>query len=557
MSVRIALGQINTTVGDLAGNVQRMADVAAQATAAGADLACFPELAVTGYPPEDLVLRPAFVDDNLAALEELARRSAGGCAVLTGFVDRTERGLHNAAALLHGGEVRARYHKVHLPNYGVFDEKRYFVPGHAACPIRLGSSALGISVCEDAWVPGVPWTAYAADRVAVIPNINASPYSRGKAAERLAVCRARALETGAWIVYVNLVGGQDELVFDGGSIVVAPDGDLAWHADAFREDLLIVDLDTPAADASFEAPSVDGGAARPTLPEPSRAPWPPAAGPEEVYGALVLGLGDYVRKNGFRDVAVGLSGGVDSAVVATLAADALGPQAVRTFAMPSPYSSAGSLSDAEAVARRLGVRFEEMRIDDVFKAFLAALEEAFRGTGENVAEENLQARIRGTLLMAISNKFDAMVLATGNKSEYAVGYSTLYGDMAGGFAPVKDVPKTLLYELARWRNERSDPRPVPDSVLDKPPSAELRPDQRDTDSLPPYDVLDPIIHAYVEDDRSPEDLIAGGMDAETVRRVTALIDRAEYKRRQAPPGVKITPKAFGRDRRMPITNRYG
>ncbi|HEY1332239.1 MAG TPA: NAD+ synthase [Actinomycetota bacterium] len=556
MSVRIALGQINTTVGDLAGNVQRMADVAAQATAAGADLACFPELAVTGYPPEDLVLRPAFVDDNLAALEELARRSAGGCAVLTGFVDRTERGLHNAAALLHGGEVSARYHKVHLPNYGVFDEKRYFVPGHAACPIRLGSSALGISVCEDAWVPGVPWTAYA-DRVAVIPNLNASPYSRGKAAERLAVCRARALETGAWIVYVNLVGGQDELVFDGGSIVVAPDGELAWHADAFREDLLIVDLDTPAADASFQAPTVDGVAARPALPEPSRAPWPPAAGPEEVYGALVLGLGDYVRKNGFRDVAVGLSGGVDSAVVATLAADALGPQAVRTFAMPSPYSSAGSLSDAEAVARRLGVRFEEMRIDDVFKAFLAALEEAFRGTGENVAEENLQARIRGTLLMAISNKFDAMVLATGNKSEYAVGYSTLYGDMAGGFAPVKDVPKTLLYELARWRNGRSDPRPIPDSVLEKPPSAELRPDQRDTDSLPPYDVLDPIIHAYVEDDRSPEDLIAGGMDAETVRRVTALIDRAEYKRRQAPPGVKITPKAFGRDRRMPITNRYG
>jgi NAD+ synthase (glutamine-hydrolysing) len=559
MGVRIALGQINTTVGDLGGNVAKMAQAAAQATAAGADLVCFPELAVTGYPPEDLVLRPEFVTNNLEALDELARLSSGGCAVLAGFVDRSEAGLHNAAGLLAEGVVVARYHKVKLPNYGVFDEVRYFVPGTDGCPVRLASSALGISVCEDAWTPGPPFDGYAREGVKVIPNINASPYHRGKMAERLEVCRSRAAETGAWIVYVNAVGGQDELVFDGGSMVVSPDGELAWHATMFEEDLLVVDLDVPNASARFAGVAVRASAQSEAQFEssrldPSRPPWP--EGPEEVYRALVLGLGDYVRKNGFSEVVLGLSGGIDSALVATLAADALGPPAVRAIAMPSPYSSPESLVDAANVAARLGIRLDEVPIDDVFKSYLAALGGVFAGTKENIAEENLQARIRGNILMALSNKFGSMVLATGNKSEMATGYSTLYGDLAGGFAPIKDVPKTLVYQLAEWRNARSDPPPIPDSVMTKAPTAELRPGQKDTDSLPRYDQLDPVLEGYVERDRSPEELVAEGMDAQLVRRVVALVDRAEYKRRQAPPGVKITPKAFGRDRRLPITNAY-
>jgi NAD+ synthase (glutamine-hydrolysing) len=416
----------------------------------------------------------------------------------------------------------------------VFDEKRYFEPGDSACTIRLASSELGISVCEDAWWPGTPWDEYARRHVQAIPNINASPYNRHKGAERLQICRDRALETGAWILYVNLVGGQDELVFDGGSMVVSPDGELVRRGAMFEEDLLVVDLDAPAGDDS--------------------APWP--EGPEEVYRALVLGLGDYARKNGFREVVLGLSGGIDSALTAALAVDALGAGAVRVIAMPSPYSSSESVEDAFDMAKRLGVRIDEISIDDVFKSYLSSLDDVFRGTEDNIAEENLQARIRGNLLMAVSNKFGSLVLTTGNKSELAVGYSTLYGDMAGGFAPIKDVPKTLVYELSRWRNTQGDV--IPGRVLAKPPSAELRPDQVDTDSLPPYEVLDPIIEAYVEEDRGPEEIAESGIaDAETVWRVVSMIDRAEYKRRQAPPGVKITPKAFGRDRRMPITNRYG
>ena len=553
--VRIALGQINTIVGDLGGNVAKMADWAGRATEAGADLICFPELAVTGYPPEDLVLRPEFVDDNLEALEDLAKRTSGGCAVLTGFVDRSDRGLHNAAGLLAAGKVVARYQKVKLPNYGVFDEQRYFIPGDAACPVRLASSALGISVCEDAWKPGAPWDAYAAEQVKVIPNINASPYHRHKIAERLDVCRGRAAETGAWIVYVNAVGGQDELVFDGGSMVVSPQGELVWHARMFDEDLLVVDIDVPAAPSNFPGPVVATRARdKQALPDPSSPPWPEGAG--EVYGALVLGLGDYVRKNSFKEVVLGLSGGIDSAFTAMLAVDALGPQAVRTVAMPSPFSSPESLEDAADVARRLGIRLEEVPIDDVYKAYLSALDQVFAGTEENVAEENLQARIRGNILMAISNKFGSLVLATGNKSEMATGYSTLYGDMAGGFAPIKDVPKTLVYEIAHWRNGRSDPHPIPERVMTKPPTAELRVGQKDTDTLPPYELLDPVLEAYVEHDRSPEELIEAGFDPDVVWQVATMVDRAEYKRRQAPPGVKITPKAFGRDRRLPITNAY-
>ena len=540
--MRIALGQLNVTVGDLQGNVAKMAAWSKEATGQGADLVCFPELAVTGYPPEDLVFRRSFIDGNLEALDELARLTAHGCAVLVGFVDRSERGLHNGAALLRAGRVETRYHKHKLPNYGVLDEQRYFVPGESGCAVRVANSDLGISVCEDAWRPGPPFDEYAG-RVQVIPNINASPYHRRKTQDRLSICADRARETGAWIVYVNLVGGQDELVFDGGSIVVSPDGRLAWHANAFEEDMLVVDL--PQAEASSGTPP---------LPDPQREPWPEGA--EEVYRAVVLGLGDYVRKNGFREVVVGLSGGIDSSITAALAADALGPQAVRVLAMPSPYSSPESVEDAHDVARRLGIRLDLVRIDELFEAYRKSLADVFAGPEEGLAEENLQARIRGNLLMALSNRFGSMVLATGNKSEMATGYSTLYGDLAGGFAPLKDVPKTMVYELARWRNKQTDPAPISDRVLEKAPSAELRPNQKDSDSLPPYDVLDPIIEDYVEEDRSPEEMIEAGADPELIQLVIGLIDRAEYKRRQAPPGVKITPKAFGRDRRLPITNRY-
>ena len=537
--MRIALAQVDTTVGDLPGNVDLLTAWASRATEADADVVVFPELAITGYPPEDLVLRPAFVDDNLIALDTLAANTTGGCSIVVGFVDRSDRGIHNAAALVGGGQVVARYHKIKLPNYGVFDEARTFTPGEAACPVRIAGSELGLSVCEDAWVPGPPFDEYAHQHTPVILNINGSPFHRGKADERIEISRARALETGSWIVYVNAVGGQDELVFDGGSVVVRPDGSLAHHAAMFEEDLLIVDIDGEISSAQ------------------ERAPWPEDL--EQVYLGLVLGLRDYVRKNGFEQVVLGLSGGIDSAFVTVLARDALGPEAVRTLAMPSPYSSPESLDDAKQVASGLGVRLDVLEIGDVFSGYLDALRETFRGTKEGVAEENLQARIRGNLLMALSNKFGSLVLATGNKSEYAVGYATLYGDMAGGFAPIKDVPKTLVYELAKWRNAigEAETPPIPQRVLDKPPSAELRPDQKDTDSLPPYDVLDPIVEAYVEDDRSPEDIIAArGLDPKLVDRVVEMIDRAEYKRRQAAPGIKITPKAFGRDRRLPITNRY-
>jgi NAD+ synthase (glutamine-hydrolysing) len=547
--VRIALGQINTTVGDLDGNVEKMLEWSVRATDLGADLICFPELAITGYPPEDLVLRPEFIDDNLEALEALAKGTSVGCPIVAGFVDRTERGLHNAAGFLADGRIAARYHKMRLPNYGVFDERRYFVPGDLAETVPV-MGELGLSVCEDAWSAGRPFDDYRLQGAAGVVNINGSPYHRHKTAERREICAARARDIDGWFVYVNAVGGQDELVFDGGSMVFDPSGALRWQASMFAEDLLVVEI--PAfAMAGRADPQRESLA---TLPPAERASWP--EGPEEVYGALELGLRDYVRKNGFAEVVIGLSGGIDSALTAVLATDALGARAVRTLAMPSRYSSSESLQDAQDVANRIDVRLDVVPIDRTFTAFLDTLAPLLEGTQPDVTEENVQARIRGSLLMAVSNKFGGLVLATGNKSEYAVGYSTLYGDMAGGFAPIKDVPKTLVYELSRWRNTRSDPAPIPDRVIDKPPSAELRPHQVDTDSLPPYEELDPIVEAYVEDDRSPEEIVAEGFDPTLVKRVAAMIDRAEYKRRQAAPGVKITPKAFGRDRRLPITNRY-
>jgi NAD+ synthase (glutamine-hydrolysing) len=537
--VRIALGQLDLTVGDIDGNVARLVEWTAKATAGGADVVLFPELAIPGYPPEDLVLRPEFVTDNLQALETLAKETAAGCDVVVGFVDRSEAGIHNAAGLLRGGAVEARYRKCKLPNYGVFDEQRYFVPGDAGSIVTIGDTLAGLSICEDAWFPGMPWEAYR--DVAFVANINGSPYHHGKMYEREDVLRDRAAETGAWIVYVNTVGGQDELVFDGGSLVVAPDGTVACRVLCFEEDLLFVDLD------------------RDRLTAESRPPWPEGA--EEVYRALVLGVRDYIRKNGFEDVVLGLSGGIDSALVAVIAADAVGPSSVRALAMPSPYSSPESVGDAEDVATRVGIRCDVVRIDATFESYKAAARPLFEGRPEDVAEENLQARIRGNLLMAVSNKFGSLVLATGNKSEYAVGYATLYGDMAGGFAPIKDVPKTLVYELCRWRNADAERQgttpPIPERVLTKPPSAELRPNQKDADSLPPYGILDPIVELYVEDDVGVDEIVARGFARDIVERVASLIDRAEYKRRQAAPGVKITPKAFGRDRRLPITNAYG
>jgi len=536
---RLALGQVNLTVGDLSGNVARMEEAADRATHAGADVVVFPELAITGYPPEDLVLRGEFVRENLEALRALARKTATSCPVIAGFIDRTDAGVHNAAALLRNGTVETRYHKVQLPNFGVFDEQRYFVPGTTGASVEIGGMTVGLSVCEDAWHDAQPFAGYAG--LPLIVNINASPYHHGKTAERAEILASRAHQTGAWIAYVNAVGGQDELVFDGGSMVVAPDGTVRQRAAMFAEDLLIVDLH---GDTSFADP---------------RPPWP-AEEAEEVWHALVLGLGDYVRKNGFHEVVLGLSGGIDSALTAVLAADALGAEAVRGLAMPSPYSSPGSVEDAVDCAKRLGIRIETVAITSVLDAYRHSLAELFAGHAEDVTEENLQARTRGNLLMAVSNKLGPIVLATGNKSEYAVGYSTLYGDMAGGFAPLKDVPKTLVYDLARWRNAaataRGETPPIPDRTIEKPPSAELRPDQKDTDSLPPYDELDPVIEAYVEDDLGVDDMVAAGFDRALVERIVGMIDRNEYKRRQAAPGVKITPKAFGRDRRMPITNRY-
>jgi NAD+ synthase (glutamine-hydrolysing) len=459
--------------------------------------------------------------------------------VITGFIDRTDEGLHNAAAVLRNGTVESRYHKMQLPNFGVFDERRYFVPGRGGARVEVGGLTTGLSVCEDAWHDAQPFAGYAG--LPLIVNINGSPYHRGKIAERATILAARARQTGAWIAYVNAVGGQDELVFDGGSMMVAPDGTVRQRATTFTEDLLIVDLhgDTSFADPRPEWPSDDAA---------------------EVWQALVLGLGDYVRKNGFTEAVLGLSGGIDSALTAALATDALGAGAVRGLAMPSPYSSPESLDDATDCAQRLGMRLDTIEIKAVLDAYRYALAEQFAGSAEDVTEENLQARIRGNLLMAVSNKFGPIVLATGNKSEYAVGYSTLYGDMAGGFAPIKDVPKTLVYELATWRNAtataRGETPPIPERTITKPPSAELRADQKDTDTLPAYDALDPVIEAYVEDDLGIDDMVAAGFERGLVERVIAMVDRNEYKRRQAAPGVKITPKAFGRDRRMPITNRY-
>jgi NAD+ synthase (glutamine-hydrolysing) len=552
--MRLALCQINATVGDIAGNAQRILEGLRSARAAGAQLVLFPELALTGYPPEDLLLREHFLTDARAALEDLAHEVNGTSGVaIVGFPELADGHVYNAAAVLGDGAIQHIYRKLHLPNYGVFDERRYFTPGSAGTTIMVGEDRVGLTVCEDLWQPGSPASEEARAGARLIVNISASPYHAGKGAERERLFAQRAVESGAHVAFCALVGGQDELVFDGHSFILDPTGATIARARQFAEDLLVCDLDLPP-----HSPA-------PSTPSPLSTPLAPIEA--EVYAALTLGLRDYVEKNGFAQVVLGLSGGIDSALVACLAADALGPERVNVAIMPSPYSSTATQSDAHAVAAALQARAHELAIEAVMDAYTHTLHADFEGLPPDLTEENLQARIRGNLLMALSNKFGWLVLTTGNKSEMSVGYTTLYGDLAGGFAVIKDVPKTLVYRLCEWRNspagaiagDGEPPRarsPIPASILTRPPTAELRHDQRDEDSLPPYELLDRILHGYIELDRGREQLIAAGLPAQEVDRAIRLVDLAEYKRRQAPPGIKVTTRAFGRDRRMPITNRY-
>jgi NAD+ synthase (glutamine-hydrolysing) len=564
--LRLAAAQLDLVVGDLAGNSARMLEAYERADAAGCDLIAFPELAITGYPPEDLLLKPAFVAQAMESLEKLAART-GRLAAVIGFPE-AGRDLYNSAALCANGKVQGVYRKHLLPNYAVFDEQRYFAPSTVDGPLFVVAGVrVGITVCEDAWSPSGPIITQAAGGAELIVNVNASPYYAGRIRERETMLATRAADAQVPVVYVNLVGGQDELVFDGASMVFDESGALIARAPQFVEDLLIVDLDVRPG---FRRRLLDprGRVTAAALPEiaVSEAQISPPHDPphverllapvHEVYEALVLGTRDYVAKNGFERVLIGLSGGIDSSLVAAIAADALGPDRVTGVLMPSRYSSDHSITDAELLAENLGIETMTIPIEEAHGAFTQLLEPAFEGTAPGLAEENLQARIRGTLLMAISNKFDWMVLTTGNKSEMATGYSTLYGDMAGGFAVIKDVPKMLVYALCVDRNDRAGRALIPESVLEKPPSAELRPDQQDADSLPPYPVLDGVLEDYVEEDLSAAEIEAEGFDRDIVQRVVKLVDRSEYKRRQAPPGIRVSAKAFGKDRRLPITNRW-
>jgi NAD+ synthase (glutamine-hydrolysing) len=554
--VRIALAQIDPTVGDIEGNSAKVSAWIERAQRAGAKLAIFPELCIPGYPAEDLYLKRHFVEANLRAVEEIAT-VVSGITALVGFAEPIEadgerRRAHNSLAVLADGAVRAVYRKNRLPNYSVFDEQRYFVAGSEPATIAVAGTEVGLTICEDVWSEGPPASLEAAAGASLIANPSGSPYHRGKGREREGMFAARARAYGAHLAFCNLVGGQDELVFDGHSFVVAPDGEVIARAAQFEEELLVC-----------EVPASAGG--------PLAEPLDDLA---EVYGALVLGLRDYVRKNGFRHVGVALSGGIDSALVALLAADAVGAENLTCVVMPSPHSSDATQDDARALAANLGAESVEIPIEGAMGAYESALAGCFdvsaggdgdeplprdptRPSEPDLAAENIQARIRGNLMMALSNKHGWLVLTTGNKSEMSVGYATLYGDMAGGFAAIKDVPKTLVYELVRHRNRRADGELVPASVIEREPSAELRPEQLDSDSLPPYELLDRVLEAYVEEDRGREEMIAAGLPADVVDEVVRMVDHSEYKRRQAAPGIRITPKAFGRDRRLPITNRFG
>jgi NAD+ synthase (glutamine-hydrolysing) len=562
MKLRFALAQINTTVGDVPGNTQKILEALAAARKQGADLVVFPEQATSGYPAEDLLFKPQFLEANRKAIDEIAPATKGLCAIV-GFPEPGDR-PSNSAAVFVDGELLGIYRKMHLPNYGVFDEVRYFNPGTKPMVVDLAGRRIGISVCEDIWVSGAPETVEVALGGAhCIVNISASPFFAGKAQSRSDMMAKRAGELNAYVCFTNLVGGQDELVFDGNSQVFDPAGKTIAHAKAFAEDLLFCDLDFSDLADRRPAPSTDGvqvlDASSLTITEKSSITnrvEPSVNGSEEIYKALILGCRDYIHKNGFSKVALGLSGGVDSAITAVIAADALGPENVITLFMPSRYTSDQSGNDAFALAQNLGIVCHTVPIGEVFESYKKSLAPFFEGRPEDVTEENIQARIRGNYLMAFSNKFGYMVLTTGNKSENAVGYATLYGDMAGGFNLIKDLPKVLVYDLCRYRNNLSNKPIIPENILVKAPTAELRPDQKDSDSLPEYDELDPILKLYVEEDCSFEKIVAQGHNPAMVSRVIQLVDRNEYKRRQSSPGIKITPRAFGKDRRLPITNRY-
>ena len=584
---RIAMVQMNPTVGDLDGNVRRIVGWVREAKKAKPDLVAFPELAITGYPPEDLLLKPQFVTDNRRALNEVIRTCRDGVTVVGyvgqgGLSDQKEEAasvlpagrheLYNAAAVIADRRLVTTYAKWYLPNYGVFDESRYFHPGRRLPLITVNGTVVGVNICEDIWLPEGPTRRQAAAGAEVIVNINASPFHLGKSRSREQMLATRARDNRVIVTYTNTVGGQDELVFDGNSVVIDHTGEIIARAKGFEEDLLVVDLNVEAVARARvgegRKPGLSGKAGavidRFVLKgksQPKRTRLIPSgevlADPlDEVYRALTLGVRDYVRKNGFKHVVIGLSGGIDSALTAVIAVDALGADNVLGVFMPSPYTSRESREDTNELVRRLGIQLKTMPITPSFKSYLQTLKGAFEGTKVDATEENLQARIRGNMLMALSNKFGHLVLTTGNKSEMSVGYATLYGDMAGGFAVIKDVPKTMVYELAQRCNRRGTTAVIPKRIVDRAPTAELRPNQKDEDSLPPYPVLDPILKAYVEDDRSVDEMVEMGFDRKTVLRVVRLVDRSEYKRRQAPVGIKITHRGLGKDRRMPITNGY-
>jgi NAD+ synthase (glutamine-hydrolysing) len=573
-TLRIGLCQINTTVGDIEGNTKKILDYIAKGKKMGADLLAFPEMAVTGYPPEDLLFMPKFIEANLKAIKRIAKATSSVTAVV-GFVNK-DGDIFNSGALLHDGEMVDVYSKVYLPNYGVFDEDRYFQAGKENFIFILKSTPIGMSICEDLWYPGDPirtQTLYGGAELII--NISSSPYHAGKSTFREKMISTRASDNAAIVAYCNLVGGQDELVFDGGSLIFDQRGELIVRGKQFEEDLVLTDLDMEEVfRIRLHDPRIrrerladeEKGLRKIDLPDYIRPIRKKSSIPKkeskpldrlsEIYSALVLGTGDYIRKNGFHKVLIGLSGGIDSALTAAIAVDALGKKAVVGVAMPSQYSSRGSIEDAELLAKNLGIRLIKISITEIFQAYLNTLSPSFKGLKPNVTEENIQARIRGNILMALSNKFGWLVLTTGNKSEMSVGYCTLYGDMAGGFAVLKDVPKTLVYELAEFRNKKEGKAIIPQNVFVKAPSAELRPNQKDEDSLPPYPILDPILKAYVEEDKGVEEISKMGCKEAMIKEVINMVDRNEYKRRQSPPGVKITHRALGKDRRLPVTNKY-
>ena len=551
--IRIALAQVNATVGDLTGNAQKVITWVKKASAQGADMISFPELVITGYPPEDLLLKTQFVSDNLREVKRVVKE-VGDIVAVVGFVNRKSKGLYNAAAVIHKGKIKGIYHKTLLPNYGVFDEKRYFIRGNLFPVFGIGKTAMGVNICEDIWHMNGPVGMEAYEGARLIVNINASPYYMGKVFLREKILKTQAKKHKVFVSYTNLVGGQDELVFDGQSMVIDDQGRVVARARAFEEQLLCIDLDVPCSLKRVRVFLKNIPEDKPFLEKLMIAKIKDEA--EEVYGALTLGLRDYIVKNGFKKVVLGLSGGIDSSLVASIAVDSVGRENVFGVSMPSAFTSIESKEDAQGLAKNLGIEFKTIPIQEIFEKYLDVLKEAFGSKSPDVTEENLQARIRGNILMALSNKFGFLALNTGNKSEVSCGYCTLYGDMAGGFGVIKDVPKTLVYKLAEYKNRKEGREVIPLRVFKKAPSAELRPNQKDSDTLPEYSLLDRVLKLYVEEDKSLSEIVRTGIKEDVISRVIGMVDLNEYKRRQAPPGIKITPKAFGKDRRMPITNRY-